>query len=328
MENGMDLIGLCRYLWSKRRFVLVVTLCGFILGGIIAFSIPKEYLAKVKLLPLHLKEKEGERNASMASMMGLTFSTSSFNDFSVGLYSEILNSTSFLITLADLEVAPEGLPKMSLYDYLVKNQKRAWWMKIVNLPSQLFSSEKDSLSSASMRWDSFYVTPQQQHYIDQLNNKIVTWEDKTSGLLNIEVSMQDPVVAAIVADALVDRLKLTLYNLQRRKLESDLQYTEKMYDEAKRSYAALKEQKGSLNDKQLEMEASMSLYNMIARQYELLQVKVTDERTMFSVIEPARVPVHFDKPNRKMVVFVFTFLALVVGMMWVIVKRLFEGERV
>ena len=170
----------------------------------------------------------------------------------------------------------------------------------------------------------FYLTPRQQNYIDKLSSKIVTWEDKTSGLLNIEVSMQDPVVAAVVADALVENLKLTLRDIRRRKLESDLHYVEKMYDEAKNAYRMLEEQKGMLNDRQLEMEASMGLYNMIARQFELLQVNVTDDREMFSTIETARVMVDFSKPNRKMVFFVFTFLALFGGVVWVILKRLFE----
>ena len=323
----MDLVGLCKYVWSKRRFVVLMVVCGLIVGGIVAFSIPKEYVSKVKLLPFQMKESEEERNASMASMMGLSFNTSSLSSFSVGLYSEILGSTSFLIALADLEVTPNGLPKMSLFDYLVKEQRRAWWIEMVNLPSRLFSSEEDTVTMGNMQWDVFYLTPRQQSYIDQLSSKIVTWEDKTSGLLNIEVSMQDPVVAAMVADAIVDRLKSALYALRRGKLESDLHYIEKMYDEAKRSYAALEGEKGSLNERQLEMEASMSLYNMIARQYELLQVKVTDDRTMFSVIEPARVPNAFDKPERKMIVFVFTFLALFIGVIWVILRRLFENER-
>ena len=62
---------------------------------------------------------------------------------------------------------------------------------------------------------------------------------------------------------------------------------------------------------------------MIARQYEMLQVKVVDDRSMFSVLEPARVPVYFSKPNRLMIIFVFTFLALFVSVVWIILKRLF-----
>ena len=324
MEKEMDLIALCRYLWSKRRFIVVVLLCGFVLGAIIAFGIPKEYTSKVKLLPLQTKEDKEERNASVASMIGLSFSTTSYGNFSVGLYSEILKSTPFLVGLADTKVTPSGLTEMTLFDYLVENQTQAWWTRVVGIPLRLFSSKADTVSVESMEWDMFYLTPRQQNYIDKLSSKIVTWEDKTSGLLNIEVSMQDPVVAAVVADALVESLKLTLRDIRRRKLESDLHYVEKMYDEAKNAYRMLEEQKGMLNDRQLEMEASMGLYNMIARQFELLQVNVTDDREMFSTIETARVMVDFSKPNRKMVIFVFTFLALFGGVVWVILKRLFE----
>lgn len=324
MGKELDLVGLCKYVWSKKRFLAIVTVCGIVVGIIIAVGLPKEYTSKAKLLPLQQKG-EKDRNASMASMIGLSFATSSLDNLSVGLYSEILKSNSFLIGLADMKVKPSDLPEMTLYDYLVKNQRRAWWTKVLDFSSWFSSSEKDSVSKA-IEWDVLYLTPQQQNYINQLNRRIVAWEDKTSGLLNIEVLMQDPVVSATVVNVLIDKLRESLFLIKKRKLESDLHYMEKMYDEAKHSYNVLEQQKDILNERQLEMEASMSLCNMIARQYELLQVEVDDERPMFSVIDSARVPIDFSSPNRQMIVFVFAFLSLFGSIAWVILRRLFESE--
>lgn len=322
MGNELDFVGLCKYVWSKRHFMFIVVACGVVLGGIIAFGIPKEYSSKVKLLPFQIKENKDDQNASMASMLGLTVNSYASTNFSTGLYSEILRNTSFLIDLADMKIKPSNLPSMTLFDYVVYNQKQAWWMKILDLPS-LFSSSKDTLTVEPEKWDMFYLTPRQQLYISRLTHQIVTWEDKSSGLLNIEVVMQDPVVAAIVADAIVKKLQNTLLNIRRGKVEADLKYVENMYAEAKRAYELLEQQQSKLNDSQVETEVSLNLYNMIARQYEMLQVKVVDDRSMFSVLEPARVPVYFSKPNRLMIIFVFTFLALFVSVVWIILKRLF-----
>lgn len=322
MGNELDFVGLCKYVWSKRRFMFIVVACGVVLGGIIAFGIPKEYSSKVKLLPFQIKENKDDQNASMASMLGLTVNSYASTNFSTRLYSEILRNTSFLIDLADMEIKPSNLPSMTLFDYVVYNQKQAWWMKILDI-SSLFSSSKDTLTVEPEKWDMFYLTPRQQSYISRLTHQIVTWEDKSSGLLNVEVVMQDPVVAAVVADAIVKKLQNTLLNIRRGKVEADLKYVENMYAEAKRAYELLEQQQSKLNDYQVETEVSLSLYNMIARQYEMLQVKVVDDRSMFSVLEPARVPVYFSKPNRLMIIFVFTFLALFVSVVWIILKRLF-----
>ena len=324
MESELDFVSLCRYFWSRRRLVLIVVACGFLLGSIVAFCLPKEYSSKVKLLPFQIKENKDDQNASMASMLGLTVNSYASTNFSTGLYSEILRNTSFLIDLADMEIKPSNLPSMTLFDYVVYNQKQAWWMKILDIPS-LFSSSKDTLTVEPEKWDMFYLTPRQQSYISRLTHQIVTWEDKSSGLLNIEVVMQDPVVAAVVADAIVKKLQNTLLNIRRRKVEADLKYVENMYAEAKRAYDLLERQQSKLSDSQMKTEVALTLYNMVARQYEMLQVKVVDDRSMFTVLESARVPVSFSKPNRLMIIFVFTFLGLFISTILVILKRLFAS---
>ena len=58
----------------------------------------------------------------------------------------------------------------------------------------------------------------------------------------------------------------------------------------------------------------------------MLQAKVTEERTLFSIIEPAKVALNADKPNRKVIVFVFTFLFIFSGIIWLILKRVFARD--
>ena len=72
----MDLVALCRYIWLRRYFVCKVAVAGVILGVIIALSIPKEYSTKVQLLPYASKNDRADKNASFASMLGLTVNNS------------------------------------------------------------------------------------------------------------------------------------------------------------------------------------------------------------------------------------------------------------
>lgn len=322
----MDLVNLCRYIWSKHWFLCKIICVGFIIGIIVALSIPKEYSAKVKLFPYISKEENVEKNASLASMMGLNVNNSSFNNISLDFYPVAVKSTPFLVDLSEIKVNPINLPEMTLFEYITEKQKKSWWNSIFDLPRKLFSTTSSGVKNQNLGWNPFNLTPKQEAYLETMNNAIVVWTDKKSGLLNIDVYMQDAVIAALIADTTVNKLQSYIQNIQKTKLLDDAGYSQKMYEEAKKTYDVAQHENGRLGGRQVEMEVSLSLCNMIARQYEMLQARVLEERALFSVIEPAKVTLKAEKPNRRIIVFVFTFLFGFIGVVWVVLKRIFQKE--
>lgn len=326
MEKEIDLVNLCRYIWSKRWFLCKIICVGFIIGIVVALSIPKKYSSRVKLFPYISKEDKVEKNASLASMMGLNVNNASFDNISLEFYPVAVKSTPFLIDLAGMKVRPVNLPEMTLFEYITENQKKPWWNRVFDFPRRLFSSTSSEIKSLNRDWDTFNLTEQQEAYLEIMDNTIVVWTDKKSGLLNIDVYMQDAGIAALIADTTINKLQLYIQRIQKTKLLDDVSYSQKMYEEAKKTYDIAQRANGRLSGRQVEMEVSLSLCNMIARQYEMLQTRVLEDRALFSVIEPAKVALKADKPNRRIIVFVFTFLFGFIGIVWVVLKRIFQKE--
>lgn len=326
MEKEMDLVNLCRYIWSKRWFLCKIICVGFIIGIVVALSIPKEYSSKVKLFPYVSKEEKIEKNASLASMLGLNVNNSSFDNISLDFYPVAVKSTPFLVDLAGMKVRPINLSEMTLFEYITENQKKTWWRNALDLPRKLFSTASSEVKNQNLSWDPFNLTQQQEAYLETMNNTIVVWTDKKSGLLNIDVYMQDAVIAALIADTTISKLQSYIQNIQKTKLLDDASYSQKMYEEAKKTYNVAQHENGRLGGRQIEMEVSLSLCNMIARQYEMLQARILEDRALFSVIEPAKVALKAEKPNRRIIVFVFTFLFGFIGVVWVVLKRIFQKE--
>ena len=323
----MDLVALCRYIWLRRYFVCKVAVAGVILGVIIALSIPKEYSTKVQLLPYASKNDRADKNASFASMLGLTVNNSSLEDIALDFYPVVVKSTPFLVDLAQMKVVPNGLSEMSLFEYITQEQKKPWRNSMLKLFGKLFFSTRlESDENSNLNWDPFYYTYWQEMYLDVMNDKIEVWVEKKSGLVNIEVDMQDPLVAALIADSTINKLQTYVSSIQKAKMLNDMGYAEKMYNQAKYNYEVAKDRQGTISRGQIELEMSLNLCNMLARQYEMLQAKVTEERTLFSIIEPAKVALNADKPNRKVIVFVFTFLFIFSGIIWLILKRVFARD--
>ena len=50
-EKEIDLLELATKLWEQRKKLIIWSICGAVIGLIVAFSIPKEYDTTVKLAP-------------------------------------------------------------------------------------------------------------------------------------------------------------------------------------------------------------------------------------------------------------------------------------
>lgn len=135
-EQEIDLIELAQKTWKSRR--LIFKSCGyaFIIGLIVAFSIPKEYTTSVTLAP-ESSSKSGSGNmGALAAMAGINLSSSSGEDaLSPELYPDIVSSTPFLLELFNIKVKDQkGDLNTTLYNYLDKHQRAPWWGVVMSAP--------------------------------------------------------------------------------------------------------------------------------------------------------------------------------------------------
>ena len=71
-EKEIDLLELATKLWEQRKKLIIWSICGAVIGLIVAFSIPKEYDTTVKLAPEISDPKAASGGlGALASMAGL-----------------------------------------------------------------------------------------------------------------------------------------------------------------------------------------------------------------------------------------------------------------
>ncbi len=346
-EQEIDLIELAQKVWKSRR--LIFKSCGyaFIIGLIVAFSIPKEYTTSVTLAP-ESSSKSGSGNmGALAAMAGINLSSSSGEDaLSPELYPDIVSSTPFLLELFNIKVKDQkGDLNTTLYNYLDKHQRAPWWGVVMSAPFKALgwavSLVKDKpAENAAGKLDPFKLTQDESIIADGLSKRIAVAIDKKTGITTLSVTMQDPLISASLTDTVMFRLQKYITDYRTNKARHDLAFAEKLFREAKTNYTEAQKKYATFVDAnqniilfsyraeqerlQNEMNLAYNVYNQVAQQVQMAKAKVQEITPVYTVVQPATVPLKPVKPNKVMILVGFIFLAVVGSIGWILfVKDLF-----
>ena len=336
-EAEIDLLELASRLWDNRRKIMRWCGIGAVIGLIIAFSIPKEYLATVKLAPEIKDGKSAGSLGALASMAGLSAGSSSSDALNPDLYPEVVNSVPFITSLFDVRVplADDDSVTMPVIQYLRTEISSPWWNVILGLPGKLIGLLKGSdEQSADHTLDNFRLTPQELGLVEALRGRISTTIDSKSSLVSINVTMQDPLVAAVLADTVMARLQEFVIDYRTTKARQDLKYIETLNEEAKATYYKAQQNYAAYLDRnqnlslfsaqttrdrlQNEAQLAFNLYNQTAQQVQTAQAKVQENTPVFAVVTPATVPVKAAKPRKAIILVGFIFLGFVLCSAWIL----------
>lgn len=346
-EQEIDLIELAQKVWKSRR--LIFKSCGyaFIIGLIVAFSIPKEYTTSVTLAP-ESSSKSGSGNmGALAAMAGINLSSSSGEDaLSPELYPDIVSSTPFLLELFNIKVKDQkGDLNTTLYNYLDKHQRAPWWGVVMSAPFKALgwaaSLVKDKpAENTAGKLDPFKLTQDESIIADGLSKRIAVAIDKKTGITTLSVTMQDPLISASLTDTVMFRLQKYITDYRTNKARHDLAFAEKLFREAKTNYTEAQKKYATFVDAnqniilfsyraeqerlQNEMNLAYNVYNQVAQQVQMAKAKVQEITPVYTVVQPATVPLKPVKPNKVMILVGFIFLAVVGSIGWILfVKDLF-----
>ncbi|MBF0576532.1 Wzz/FepE/Etk N-terminal domain-containing protein [Dysgonomonas sp. GY617] len=331
-EKEIDLIDLGKKLWEKRKFILKGFLIGLLFGVVIAFSIPKEYTSTVILAPEANSSSSAGSVGALAAMAGLNLGGGAVNEgqMSPELYPNIAESTPFIIGLFDIKVRDvENSIDTTLYYYIKDNQKSSWWAKIMRLPFGLIDlvSRSDGSLEEQQPVMGFSLNKEQTSVFNNIKGRIGVVVDKKTGIITLRSTMQNAEISALVADTLTSYLQSYIISYRTQKARQDLSFTERLYLEAKKDYSDLQQKYAKyldenqnivlasyrVNQEKLQNEVSLAygVYNQMAQQLQLAKVKVQDTTPVYTIIQPATVPLIPEKPNKKLIVLSFIFITLV-----------------
>lgn len=332
--SSIDFKAIFAALWKHKLLYAIVLPLVFIIGAIYAKSLPKFYQCQVTLAP--------ELGGAGASVGGLKSLASSFG-YRVGgsskvdvdaitplLYPDLMNSVDFKTSLFNVKVHRMDSSKvMTYYDYLLYYQKSPWWSKLFSKP--------DTIKYEKL--NPFMLTKRQTAIFKVINANVVCDVDDKTGVITINVTDQDPLIAATMADSVQARLQTFITNYRTSKARNDLENTKKLCMEAKRRYEKVRQQYGAFSDanqelilesvrsKQEDLENDMQLqfntYNALASSLQDAYAKVQAVTPVFTTLQSATVPTQKAGPKGTRIVLVL----LVVGFLATTVYALYkEGE--
>ena len=340
-ELEIDLMEYARKLWAARKLLCKVAGIAVIVGVVIALTTPKQYTVSVKLAPE--STKSGGGLSGIASMLGVGGMGvgSDADALNITLYPDIVSSTPFILDLMDTPVRTidEEQPDTTLVGYLKEYTSKSLIGTVMSLPFKaiggiisLFKSEEEEIGEKEI--NPFHLTKEQSKTVQGLKKMIVTNVDKKTGVTTVSVTMQDPLVAAIMTDTVVVKLKEHITKYRVSKAVEDCNYWEQLNDQRRDEYHAkqklyaeyvdanqnviLKSVRIEQERLQNDMNLAYQVYSNVAAQLQMAKAKVQEAKPVFAVVEPASVPILPSGTSRKMILVATVFLFVAAAVAWIL----------
>ena len=347
-EPSIDFNKLFQDLLKHRKLFYKVLGATFVVACVIVLSLPNYYKCTVTLSPELSRRSSSNSLAALASSFGVTLSSGAGGTDALftTLYPDLMNSTKFKTGLFTIPVTIEGDKEagepdrtMTYYDYLTKEQKRTWWSAAIGGAQKwIFSLFRDSVPESD-KVDPFRLTMKQAGVVQMINNKIFCDIDEKTMTITIDVTDQNPLICATMADSVKVRLQRTITDYRTSKARVDLEYYKKLLAEAQARYGQVSQayvryadsnQKAflqSVRQKRSELEDELSLQRSVcqqlATQVRQAEMKVQEDTPAFTTVQNATVPVLKAGPSRAKIVLAFLVLAFLATVVWCFHK---EGD--
>jgi hypothetical protein len=344
MESNSSFSKLWQDVKTHRRLYYKVLPLTFVAAAIITLSIPNYYNCTVKLAPEIPGNKSGGSLASLASSFGVNLGSPNAQGGDAilpNLYPDLMNSVVFKASLFPIRIQQEDADTTTTYyDYLLNDQRAPWWSEILSGTFKAIKSLfADSEDNNAGKVDPHKLTKEQFKIVEAISHKVVCDVDKKTFVITIDVTVQDPVVAATIADSVQNRLQKFITDYRTRKARIDLDYNRKLlveaearYDKARQDYSAYSDayRKSIFEDKNAvrqkldnKLQIESRAYSQVATQVQVAEAKVQEETPAFTLLQPATVPVKKSGPKRAQTCLIFLFPAAIVTTLYIFHK---EGD--
>lgn len=333
---------------KARKRIITNCVIAAVLGAIVAFSIPKEYLASASVAPESQDDEGLSGVSSLASMAGINLNSGT-DAIGPELYPTVIASNDFVVDLLYTRVQTVDGDTMDYKTYLKTQTKMPWWgygqVWIGKLMQKIAPRQSFSASvSGDDRIDPQHMSYEDEAMVEAVKGSISCSMDEKTMVISLAVRTQDPLVSKIMVDSVMVHLQnfITLYRTN--KARNDLDYYKELETEASRQYRRAETKyseycdthKGTVlqsfisEQERLENELSIALsaYTQVRQQVQMAQAKVQEKTPAFTVLERASVPNIHVSPKKMLIDIAFIFLAFIGTVSWYYVALLFGKVKV
>ena len=327
IENGeVDLKAIISLLVHKRRFI--TTLTGFctILGITYSLIATVYFQYFISLYPVGDIDQSG---GMFGDFQGLakSFGIGSMGSTATYNIPDIINSRRLKKDIVLKEWASINYPnKINLIEY--------WEIDKSNFfsPKSLIKAFLTNDVDATSELDKFT-----QEAIIKLDD-LIGVKEELSGLIKVSVLMEEPKLAADIANYIADFVKNFISSEQKREAKRNLIFVKNQKDEAKVSLIESEEDKvefKKLNQQPSTPEEIMAferlenlitenraVYTTLRQQFEIAKIEEAKEQLLVNILDYAEPAVEKTKPKRTFIVIFCLFLGILLSISYVIIGKL------
>ncbi|MFV0507187.1 MAG: Wzz/FepE/Etk N-terminal domain-containing protein [Bacteroidales bacterium] len=336
-DDEIDLLALIKQVWKRRIFIIIVMATFLVLGVIVSLTSAKEYTADMSFIVQSSKISDGGNLTSLASLAGISLGShnAGSEEISPSLYPVIIGSTPFQFKLMKEEFIFGNMTEaVVMEDYLEKNIKPSLSSTIkkytIGLPQLIFGSKNEESGTSTSSYDKLLVLTKKERIAKSFLKDHLSIElNAKEGYITLSCNTGNPVFSAQLVDRSYDLLQNEIIESKTASATQKLDFINKLYDEGKKDYnkaqlalAAYRDSHSNVisaraqtEEQRLENEYQLafSVYSELAKQREQTKLKVQDDTPMLKIVEPVSIPQSPSKPNRPLIIIIFTFLGGVLG---------------
>jgi len=231
-ESSIDFGQIFAALKKRKKLYYKVLPVVFVLACVYTLGLRNYYTCEVKLSPeLSTKSSRTSGLAALATQFGMNLGSNMMATEALfpTLYPDLMNSVDFKASLFNVPVHKKDSTRMmSYYDYLAKEQKQSWWGAAISAPFKLLGEllgTKDTIDQHKV--NPFMLTKEQSRIVQTIDKKVVCDVDKKTMVITINVTDQDPLICATIADSVQRRLQNFITDYRTKKAKVDLEYNRK-----------------------------------------------------------------------------------------------------
>lgn len=308
-------------LWTRKYVLMIWVAIGIGIGLTIGFGTPKEYKARMRMVPESTESASG-MNATLAAL-GMGTEVSTEDAYNPTLYPDIVSSIPFITGLFDVEVQTSlSDTTYTVREYMEHHTASPWW-------DFSKSNEDETPKKPGEIIDPFRLTKGETALYKALNKCITTDIDKRTGEVSITVTMQDPLVAALLTDTIAARLQEYIIDYRTAKARNDLEHAITINEEAKKQYFDAQQAYADYMDRNQglalysaqtvrdrlnnDMQLAFNLYNQTSQRMQQCEAKVQEVTPAFAVVEPSTVPIKAYAPRKTIILAAWMLIMFLAG---------------
>lgn len=354
-EREIDLLGLFRILWKRKKTILILTGIFTVLGLVAALATEHRYVTKIAFVPQYNTSVSG-RLSSLASLAGISLDDgASDGPISPVVYPKVINNLDLLKELSYTPIHFKGYSEpIRLIDWYndEQYQKNNFFKGLIRYTVGLPGVIKDAVEARkdddifdpqdSTGIQAPCLTPEENTAIKAIHANLDLDVLKSEKHVVLSATMNESTASAELAIAAYDLFKKYISEFKIKKAQDNLDYLERQYALAKADYEKKQASLAWLQDRhqgkrtaaaevelqrlKTETELSRMLYMELAKNCLTARVKVTEDNVAFTELTPAYVP-RKSANSRKTVLLIWMIAGLVAGSVWALIQESLEEKK-